>query len=180
MPYLTKNTAKRMAMTILMALIFTSSNLILSAMAPAEAERLMYFEGKWSGKGKVTMDGKTMECKLTQDYTKTTEGWGLIMHETCEAPNMPVYKAVSLFGYDKGHNHYHLFTLSNDEETHDHIGFWTENDKLEFKYEGMKDGKVYLQLLTYIMHDKKSFTFTEDTFIEGKKVSSLEAKYDKR
>jgi hypothetical protein len=74
----------------------------------------------------------------------------------------------NLVGYNPYDSKIHWFSVDNMETAHEHTGEWLTPDHLSLEYDGMMDGKKYVE--------KLDFTFTSATELDFKLVGTLDGK----
>jgi Protein of unknown function (DUF1579) len=90
---------------------------------PQQVKDLYAYDGKWEGVITLTVNGQTETGTVYHDWSKIADGWGMLIDEKGEVPNMgPPYIGHNIFGYDIGEGMYHLYTIDNSANMHDHKG----------------------------------------------------------
>ncbi len=137
---------------------------------PPEIQRLYGFEGKWTGNYSVTMEGNTLNSNASYTWSKISDGWGMLIDESIEMPGMQTYLGHNIIGYDMEQKKYHLYTVSNYAQVHDHIGNWKDDKTMYLEYNGTLDGKPFTEkiYMTVTTLDECTLDVTE---ICGDKVT---------
>ncbi len=134
---------------------------------PNEIGRLDQFVGDWSGDGKLISMGKSCEAKISHKFIKFPFGWGLEMLERSEIPGSPTYYAHNMMGFYMGGGKYHLYTVSNYGDVHDHVGNWASDKELYLQYDGMMEGQKYLEKLHIMVDSPSQYSFADTVEMGG-------------
>lgn len=161
-------------------LVFAGSSLIADDKAQsAEKTQYLYsFLGKWEGKGTIVHEGQTSECTIKREGTKTADGNGVLISEIIQIPGMSDFKSTSLIGFESGHDHVNMLTTSS-HGTADHYGYWIDENNYEVKYEGLRDGKIYIEMVDFKFNGKNIYTYSTVSYIGTNKVGTLNAELKK-
>jgi hypothetical protein len=146
---------------------------------PEKAQKLQIFLGKWEGTGTIEHNGKTMEVKSKREAVKTADGWGIMITESMDIPGLGTNISTALLGYETGHEHVHLYTISNHGNTKDNFGYWIDDQNFELKYEAMRDNKPLLEVQEYVFSGSNSLVLSSSTYVARDKVGSLKITYRK-
>jgi len=138
-------------------------------------QRLLTLAGTFDGDASLTMDGKTTRFRLHHENREVSAGFGLSAHETAELPGLGHYEAENLFGYDAGRGQIHLFSVTNDPNTHDHKGTWTSSNTLQLRYEGLLDGRKYVEVIPMTVVGPDEYRFKSIATLDGKPYQTLTA-----
>lgn len=165
------------AVAITAALATWATPLLIPAHAaaqeiPAPVQRCAFLEGTWTGQATVTAQGDTLRFVLTFAVTRIANGLGYYVVGTANIPGLGAYQEASLLGYDAGKDLVHLFSVTTTGETHDHAGRFDRAGNIVFKYEGVKDGKRYVETIPMTFTSPTEFSFTS-TVTVGRKVMSV-------
>ena len=87
---------------------------------------------------------------------------------------MGPYEGDNLFGYDRGRGQIHLFSVTNEPNTHDHKGRWTGPHTLELRYDGMLDGKKYVEVIPMTVVGANEYRFRSTVTLGGKLMQTFE------
>jgi hypothetical protein len=161
---------------VVITTIFTYSTTTYAAGAKQiyeKTQKLYICLGKWEGTGKLDIGSKTIDVKVRLEVTKAVDGWGLILNQTIEAEGMTPYKATSFLGYQPGHEHVHLFKISNYGETYDFYGYWIDEKNYELKYEGMQDSKPFVEVMTFTFKDNNTLDYSTESYLARQKYSTF-------
>jgi hypothetical protein len=142
---------------------------------PAAIVRLAPLVGAWTGEGKVTEGGQTNPIKLRHQWEPIADTWGYQIHETVDMGAMGTYRSENFFGYDIGAEKLHLFTVSNMADCHDHAGGWKDDTHFALRYDGIAEGKPFVEEITGIIGAPNQYTFKAVRTVEGKVASVFEA-----
>ena len=89
-------------------------------------------------------------------------------------PGMERYEEKDLFGYYPGSDTYHMFSVTNAGETHDHSGKLT-SDAFIGRYEGVRDGKPFVENISFKFTGDNELTVTSTVMENGQPAESLHA-----
>jgi hypothetical protein len=146
---------------------------------PGPVKKLYAFAGTWEGKGRGMLEGKAYEVTARYEIRQEVDGWGLQGTETIDIPQVGQDRSVFLFGYDPGSDEYHLYSIDNFGNAHDHRGKWKNDSVIELVYEGKRDGKKYIERLPLTIKGSE-WHIVSKSFVDGKQVDSLELTVWKR
>jgi hypothetical protein len=147
---------------------------------PDQVKKLYIFEGNWEGQGTMTMAGQQPQ-KITVSHKNTIMPgkWGILTAERFEAPGMSPYIATDMMGYDAGSDMVHLYTVSNYGDTHDHKGRWVDDKHLMLQYDGLNEGKPFVERLAITVPDSMSYSFTDSITVGGQLSSTAQVSMKK-
>lgn len=175
-------TKKRHALELLILIsVFYISPLFSqeSQTPPSEIQKLYSFEGKWTGSYEVNMDGNKMNANASYTWSKIIDGWGMFIDEKIEIPGMPVYLGHNIIGYDIGGKKYHLYTVSNYAQVHDHAGDWQDDKTLYLEYNGIVDGKPFKEKLNLVLISTNECSMEATEITDGKVSGTYKGNFKK-
>jgi hypothetical protein len=146
---------------------------------PPEIQKLYSFEGKWTGTYDAVMEGQKMTANASYTWSKIVDGWGMFIDEKIEIPGMPVYLGHNILGYDIGEKKYHLYTISNYAQVHDHVGDWKDDKTMYLEYNGIVDGKPYKEKIYMTLNSPDECTFEVKEYTDGKETGSNKGTFHK-
>lgn len=137
-----------MILTIL-AVISVGTGMLRAQPGAAEAQKnLQQFVGNWTAKdASVEMDGKKSTVEYHANFTTGAAGTGLVMHEMFASDVFGEYVGENVVGYDPNTSTVHWYSIDNTGTCHDHYGFWSNPKHLFVQYNGVVDGKMYVEQL---------------------------------
>ena len=162
-------------MFIYTALLFSQD----SQSPPPEIQKFYSFEGKWTGTYDVVMEGQKMKANASYTWSKIADGWGMLIDEKIEIPGMPVYLGHNILGYDIGEKKYHLYTISNYAQVHDHVGEWKDDKTMYMEYNGIVEGKPYKEKIYMTLNSPDECTFEVKEYTDGKETGSNKGTFHK-
>lgn len=128
----------------------------------------MQFVGKWvSSDIKLTMGGKTYGGKYTFDCSAVNMNTGIIAHEHFENSEMGHMMGENLLGYDPNLQQVHLYSIDNMGTAHDHYGFWIDNHHLFLQYQGVVEGKMYVEQIDMVFKDQNTMQLKLSAMLNG-------------
>lgn len=142
---------------------------------PVPIQKLAFLEGTWSGDATIAADGQTITFRLNFIVTKIAGGLGYYAVGSADIPGMGAYTESDMFGYDAGKDLVHMFSVTATGETHDHTGRFDRNGNITFKYEGVMNGKRYLETIPMTIMSPTEFRFKSTVTIGGKVMSTFQA-----
>jgi hypothetical protein len=134
---------------------------------PVQIQKLYPYIGKWEGTGTLNFGGKETNAKVTHIYSKIVDGWGIYVDENMDLGEMGIYKGHNILGYDLGESKLHLYTISNMEDVHDHKGDWNDGNTISLEYNGIKDGKPFVEKLTLHFDNDNEYTIKDVETLGG-------------
>jgi hypothetical protein len=146
---------------------------------PKETQGMACMVGSWKGTGSMTMGTNKVDgVKMTYNCKRTSGDWGVACTGVMTGiPGMGRLEETDLFGYDPGAGKYHWFAVTNDGETHDHVGTPGKGDTLEFVYNGVQEGKPFKEVLQLTFRGPKEsmLDLRAETFVDAKSTSVMTA-----
>ena len=138
---------KKILITLCALLLLHSAS--VADQEPAQAQKnLPQFVGKWESKNaSIEMDGKTIHTNYHTDFKTAADGTGITMHEWFTAEGLGQYVGENIVGYDPNTGQIHWYSIDNTGTCHDHYGYWINNKHLFVQYQGVVDGKMYVEQL---------------------------------
>jgi len=119
---------------------------LLAQEMPEAQKNLMQFVGNWRlDDANVTMGGETATGIYTFDCSAVNENTGILVHEMFASKEMETLKGENLLGYDPNTGQIHLYSIDNTGTAHDHYGYWVEKNHLFVQYQGVVEGKMYVE-----------------------------------
>ena len=140
-----------------------------------EIQRITALAGTFEGEAAYTVGGKTTRFRLHHVNKVISGGFGLAAHEDADIPGMGHYEAENLFGWDAGRRRLHLFSVTNDPNTHDHSGPWSDATHARLRYEGLRDGKRLVEVIPLEVVSANEYRFRSVTTVAGAAPEIFEA-----
>lgn len=176
---------QRFARTLAVAAVVVLASVALRGAARAEEmaapkpdpalAKLLALAGTFDGEAAITMDGKTTKFTLHHENRVIADGFGLLAHESADVPGLGHYSAENLFGYDAGSKQIHLLSVTNDPNTHDHKGTWIGAKTLQLRYDGILDGKKYVEVIPMTVVGPDEYRFESTVTLGGKPYQKFAA-----
>jgi hypothetical protein len=145
---------------------------MMFAPPPPEVQKMYQFVGTWHGDGQATMGENSTPVKVTLAVEKAANGWGLRSNMTGEMGNAGSYEEIDIMGYEPNSKTYHMFSVTNMGDTHDHSGTWTGNT-LNLKYTGMYQGQPMVETIACEFISDDEMNITSETNIGGQQAGSF-------
>jgi hypothetical protein len=163
---------------VLAGLVFS-----LSAMAqemPAGQKKLMKFVGNWVCKNPVlTMGGKTYTGEYTFNCSAVNMNTGIVAHEKFINSELGTLHGENLFGYDPNLQQVHLYSIDNMGTAHDHFGYWIDENHLFLQYQGVVEGKMYVEQIDMVFKDANSMQLKLNAMLNGEIFQAAEGVFFK-
>ncbi|MCC7438866.1 MAG: DUF1579 family protein [Armatimonadetes bacterium] len=137
-------------------------------------------KGEWAGNATITMGDQTLRFPLSMSNKVISGGWGLMSTVHGTIPGMGEYHETDMFGYDAGRDALHLFSVTSFGETHDHSGKWTNDKRLEFRYEGVADGAPLLEEIVAEFTTPRELSISSTVMIGGATAVVFKAVFKKK
>ena len=136
---------------------------------PQAQKNLMQFRGNWkSANIKIEMDGKTYTGPYTFDIKPVNMNTGILAYEKFENKELGTIESVDIAGYDPNLKQIHIYTVDNTGTAHDHFGYWVNNSRLFVQYQGVVDGKVYLEQINMEFKSPNEWELNLTGMLDGK------------
>jgi uncharacterized protein DUF1579 len=152
-------------------LVFTVNNNYSQEMpqVPDQIKKLYFMEGTWEGNASMTMGSDVSKGTVKHIVSKISEGWGLLIDEYIDIPSMgKPYIGHNILGYHTGEGMFHLYTIDNFADVHDHSGKMTDDKTLSLEYNGLTpDGKKYKEKLTMTIVSSSELNLGGEAIIDG-------------
>ena len=167
---------------ILVLFLFIDIHAQEISQVPSQIADFYSYEGIWDGIAKISMNGHTEEGTFTHDWSKISGGWGMLIGEVIDIPLWgTTYIGHNVLGYDLGEKKYHMFTVDNYANVHDHDGIIEKPGTIYFEYNGLtSDGKSYKEEVFFYMTGNDEYVIDVETKINGITEMQLELKASKR
>ncbi|WP_163715475.1 hypothetical protein [Mangrovibacterium lignilyticum] len=146
---------------------------------PEAQKNFIQFEGEWICKnpkmtvGEDQMTGEyTFYCELVNDNT------GVVAHEKFVGEDFTML-GENLVGYDPNLNQVHMYSIDNTGTAHDHVGYWTEANSLYVQYQGVVEGKMYVEQIWVNFTGTNTMSVKLHGIHNGKLVENFDAVFQK-
>lgn len=136
----------------------------------SEAQKnIMQFVGNWKlENARMTVGGQKLTGVYTFNCSAVCDNTGILAHEKFVTNETGTMIGENLLGYDPNTGLIHLYSIDNMGTTHDHYGYWINKNHLFVQYQGIVDGKIYLEQI--------NMTFTSPDKLELKLVGMMNGK----
>lgn len=170
-------TSKLLMLLIFFTFASISTQAQESMSPPPEIQKLYELEGKWTGVYEITMEGKSFKSNSSYTWSKISDGWGMLIDEVSEMTGMPNYLGHNIIGYDLGEKKYHLYTISNYAQVHDHVGNWTDDKTMYLEYNGTVEGKPYKEKINMTIVSPEECVLDVKEITDGKETGSYKGTF---
>jgi len=144
------------------------SSPVFTQEAPQQLSNMMKFVGKWKSTDVLLTAGdQTFSGTYTFDCSAVNMNTGILAHEKFVSEEMGTMVAENLMGFDPNLKQMHLYTIDNFGTTHDHIGYWVDDKHLFLQYQGVVDGKVYLEQIDIRFKDANTMALNSTAMLNG-------------
>lgn len=133
-----------------------------------EIQRITALAGTFEGEASFTQAGKTVKFALHHQNRVIAGGFGLACHEEADIPGLGHYEAEDLFGWDVNSKTLHLFSVTNDPDTHDHAGRWSDATHATLRCEGQHSGQRMVEVLPLEIVGPNEYRFRSNVTLNGK------------
>jgi hypothetical protein len=133
---------------------------------PVPVQNLMKFVGRWEADATLSSEGKTVQVNYWVDCKSTADGNGIFADEGFTSPEMGTLSGADLAGFDPFDGKVKWFSVDNMGTAHEHKGEWLTPDHLVIQFDGLRDGKKYVE--------KIDFTFKGNDALDFKLVGTLD------
>jgi hypothetical protein len=163
----------------MMAILFVSLTVIAQEM-PAAQKNLMQLVGTWTSTDiKMTMGGKTYGGEFVVKCEAVNGNTGIHASEKFTNDELGTMLAEDLFGYDPNLQQIHMYTIDNMGTTHDHVGYWIDDHHLFVEYQGVVEGKMYVEQVDMVIANANTMNFKLTGMLNGEIVQSATGTYKK-
>lgn len=112
---------------------------------PGPTRKLYRFIGNWKLSGVYRRNGRSSRIEGRFDVSPAAGGFGLLARMHAEVEGLGSYEEVDVIGYDSGCDEYHIFSITNGADTHDHRGNFADENSLTLRYRGLRDSERFLE-----------------------------------
>ncbi|MCX6221544.1 MAG: hypothetical protein NTZ69_11210 [Bacteroidia bacterium] len=137
---------------------------------PVAIKNLMKFLGKWEADATFIMEGKTYKVLYLMSCIEAADGNGLYIEEGFTHPDLGVVKGANLVGFDSVDSEIKWFSVDNLGSAHEHIGVWKTPGHLGIEYNGIHDGKKYVEKVDFIFIGKDELDFKLSGTLDGVEI----------
>ena len=170
---------KTKQLIMMLAAMLISSYVIAQEM-PAGQKNLMQFKGKWKSTDiKMTMGGKTYGGEFVVECEAVNGNTGIHASEKFTNDELGTMLAEDLFGYDPNLQQIHMYTIDNMGTTHDHVGYWIDDHHLFVEYQGVVEGKMYVEQVDMVIANANTMNFKLTGMLNGETVQTAVGTYKK-
>lgn len=141
--------------------------------APEAVAKLAGYIGDWSGTGTMTEGGQTQNASVRHQWISISDGWGIQVHETSDMGEAGTYRCENILGFDPGGGKLHIYSVSNMGDCHDHVGGWKDDSTLAFRYEGITEGKPFVEDITMTLEGPNQYSMRGIRTVAGRQESDM-------
>ena len=138
-------------------------------------------QGIWIDKNaKVTIEGKTYMGEYSFNCSAVNMKTGILAHEKFVNDKLGNMNGENLLGWDPNLKLVHLYSTDNTGTCHDHIGYWINDDHLFVQYQGIVEGKIYLEQINMFFDKKNEFKINLVRMLNGEIYQKAEGTFIKQ
>jgi hypothetical protein len=168
----------------LLATLFCLAALTASAQEkkpemPDAIKNFIRFQGKWDAEVVMTLNGKPNKVSYHVACRRVADGSGFYMDEWFNDSTLGNLKGGNLFGYNPYDKKIHWFSVDNMGTCHEHVGEWKTPDHFYMEYNGMQDGKKYVEKIDMTLKDANNMDFKLTATLDAKEVQRVEGTFIK-
>ncbi|MBK7381803.1 MAG: DUF1579 family protein [Flavobacteriales bacterium] len=171
----------RLMMGQLLTLLLMQNAMAQTMEQPEAVQRLLRFAGRWETNAvKFVMGDQHFTTAYSADFSTVNNGTGLMMEEATTIPGVGDMKGMSLFGWDPNLEQVHLYSIDNLGTCHDHAGYWTSEQELFLEYQGVQEGKVYVEQIWITLVDAKHMKLKVMGALNGVPSEQIEGTFTRK
>ena len=130
----------------ILMLVIIITGLLSAQKISSEQQNLSQMTGKWLAKKAVLMiDGKSYSGEYSLESLPVNMNTGLLVHEKFSNDELGSMIGEDLLGFDPNQKQIHLYSIDNTGTCHDHYGYWIDNKHLFVQYQGVVEGKMFVE-----------------------------------
>lgn len=166
-----------------LTLIFYSHTVFAQSMMDSNMLKaqtnLMQFAGKWVDKNpNINIGGRMYGGEYFMDFIPVNENTGMLVYEKWLNDEFNLL-GVNLVGYDPNAGQVHLYSIDNTGTAHDHYGYWIDDKHLFLQYQGVVDGKMYVEQINVILENPEKFKLKLIGMLNGEIYEIIEGAFVK-
>jgi hypothetical protein len=147
---------------------------------PMAQKNLMQFNGKWkSSDFNLTMGDKNYGGEYSFDCAMVNMNTGIIAHEKFVNKEMGTMMAENLVGFDPNLKQIHIYTIDNMGTAHDHYGYWIDEHHLFVEYQGVVEGKMYVEQIDIVFQTADKWVLKLTAMLNGEIVEQAKGSFVK-
>jgi hypothetical protein len=171
---------KKKYLLSLIAAIVISVSALAQAPPPAQ-QNLIQFAGNWKlDNAKLMIGDKTLTGIYTFSCFRVCENTGILAHEKFITKDSGTMSGENLIGYDLNTGLVHLYSIDNNGTTHDHYGYWINKNHLFVQYQGVVEGKMYVEQINMTFRNPDKLDLKLVGMLNGEIYSSAEGTFIKQ
>jgi hypothetical protein len=87
------------------------------------------------------------------------EGKGIYADEGFDHPELGSMRGLNLMSFDPNLNIIHWYTIDDRGTCHDHLGYWTDDNTFYAQYQGIVEGKIYVEKIYFSFENNDRISF---------------------
>lgn len=135
-----------------------------------EILRLQAFVGSWKGRLELKEADKPAQLLSFAMECRSAAGGSAVRCTASEKNEELDVEEASLFGYDPSEQLVHFYAVTNQAETHDHQGRWTDDTTLALEHKGIVEGKPFGESLSIVFKARNAFAAEFVGLLDGKEI----------
>ncbi len=141
---------------------------------PEPVKRLWKLVGKWKASGEIHQDNQRYPVEGEFKASFVAGGFGVEAKSDFDIEGIGKYEDLETYGYDPGPNQYHLYAVTNEGHTHDHVGDALPEEILDLRYRGMQEGKPYREDVIIKIRGENEVLFKAVEYVDDEQISTFD------
>jgi len=129
--------------------------------------------GDWIAEGTLTFKGKAFNITGTAKLMSAAAGWGVANFSKLDIEGVGSYEEVDVIGFDPTEKLFHFFSVTNTGAARDHKGKWLDDKTIRFDYEGLQEGKTYVEEISVNIPSSRELTIHERDTLDGQVITIM-------
>ena len=134
---------------------------------------LQVLVGDWIAEGTLTFKGKAFKIGGTAKLMSAAAGWGVANFSKLDIEGVGSYEEVDVLGFDPIEKLFHFFSVTNTGAARDHEGKWLDDKTIRFGYEGLQEGKTYVEEISVNILSSRELTIHERDTLDGQVITIM-------
>lgn len=159
----------RRTISLVMLLLGPGALAATEPLAP-EIVKLPRFVGSWKGELELKEPDKHAQLLSFALDCESGAGGAAVRCTAREKSKEMDIEEASLFGWEPNEQLVHFFAVTNQAETHDHKGRFTDDKTLILEHKGIVGGQPFSEKLSIVLNTTKDLTAEFVGSIDGKEI----------
>ncbi len=164
---------------LIAAVLFSFFSVFAQDMSDAQ-KNFGQMVGNWKlDNAKYTAGDETLTGVYTFVCSAVNDNSGILAHEKFATKEMGTMKGENLLGYDPNTGLVHLYSIDNMGTAHDHVGYWIDSNHLFVEYQGVMDGKIYVEQIDMKFPSTDKMEIKLSSMLNGEPYSKFSGTFTK-